>query len=199
MAIRAVLLDMDGTIWESPVDWAEVRRELGVPLDSRPIMEHLSALPADKRRRGERILRWYEARAVEHGALRPGAKELMAFLIQRGIKCVLVTNNSRQSAAAVLRRHGLDFDLVYTRDDGALKPDPAALLVPLAQLGIPPEEALMIGDSHLDLVAAQQAGIEAILVAPSQSSRAQFPHDARFQEIRDLWEAENVLAQRLYK
>jgi phosphoserine phosphatase len=43
--IRAVLFDLDGTLWENPVRWDELRRELGLPPDGLPIYWHISRLP----------------------------------------------------------------------------------------------------------------------------------------------------------
>ncbi|MCR4391986.1 MAG: HAD family hydrolase [Candidatus Acetothermia bacterium] len=196
MAIRAALIDMDGTIWVSPVRMAEVRRELGLPEDGRPLLVQLAELPPEEQARGIQVLRRHEARAVALGALRPGTGELLAFLRGRGVKCVLVTNNSRESATAVLARSGLPFNLVFTRDNGPMKPAPAAFLQPLEELGVLPAEAVVIGDSHFDLIAAHEAGIaQVILVRPEEWMRPFFPPEASYHEVQDLAEARDLLAR----
>lgn len=185
--IRAVLFDLDGTLWENPVRWDELRRELGLPPDGLPIYWHISRLPNGERERAEARLREKEAEGVRFGRLKPGAWELLEFLREKGIYRVLVTNNSRESAEGVLKSHPLPFDLVWTREDGALKPDPEAFLGPLRKLGIAPEEAAVVGDSHLDLQAAHAAGIKAIaLVKPAEWMRRFFPAGAVFQEVESL-------------
>jgi len=185
--IRAVLFDLDGTLWENPVRWDELRRELGLPPDGLPIYWHISRLPKEKREEAEARLREKEAEGVRFGRLKPGALELLEFLRSRGVSCVLVTNNSRESAEGVLRLHPLPFDLVWTREDGALKPDPEAFLGPLRRLGVLPQEAAVVGDSHLDLLAAHAAGIRAvILVNPAAWMRRFFPTDALFEEAETL-------------
>jgi HAD superfamily hydrolase (TIGR01509 family) len=152
-----------------------------------PIYWHISRLPEGKREEAEARLREKEAEGVRFGRLKPGALELLEFLRSRGVLCVLVTNNSRESAEGVLRLHPLPFDLVWTREDGALKPDPEAFLGPLRRLGVSPEEAAVVGDSHLDLQAAHAAGIPAvILVKPAAWMRRFFPADALFTEAEDL-------------
>ncbi len=198
MAIRAVLFDMDGTIWSSPVNWPEVRRAIGVPPEARTIIDYLSSLPPEERERGTAILERYEALGVETGSPMPGAAELIAFLRAHSVVAVLITNNSRASAEAVLERNGLIFDRVFTREDGALKPDPEALLGPLRALGLSPGEALAIGDSHLDLLAARRAGIaDVILVAPKEWSRDLLPPDLSFREAADLFEARTIVSHLL--
>lgn len=198
MILRAALVDMDGTIWVSPVRMADVRRELGLPEDGRPILAAMADLPPRDRRRANRALCVHEARAVEQGTLRPGTIELLGFLRRRGLRCALVTNNSRQSADAVLARHALPFDLVCTRDNGALKPDPRAFLLPLARLGVSPSEAIVLGDSHFDLQAAHAAGIgQVILVAPPASMRPYFPPGATYHEAPDLPTAQTVVERLL--
>lgn len=198
MALKAVLFDMDGTIWDSPVDWAKVRAELGLGVDGQPIAHHLANLPPEERARGERILQAYEAQGVVDGRPVPGARELIEFLRGRSVACVLVTNNSRRSAMGVLSRHPLPFDRVFTREEIPMKPDPRAFLIPLSKLGVPPQGACVVGDSHLDLIAASKANVaEIILVSPRDWMRPLFPPGARFREVTDLYAAKGLLAELL--
>jgi len=198
MTIRAALFDMDGTIWDSPVDWREVRQAIGLPPDGRPITEHLEGMSPDERARGAAILERYEAFGVEEGRPVPGAGELVDLLRRSGVICVLVTNNSQRSAGAVLDRHPLPFARVVTRDDGALKPSPEAFSRPLRDLEVAASEALVIGDSHLDLVSAHAAGIrEIVLVAPKGWMRDLLPPGLAFHEARDLFHAAAIVSSLL--
>ncbi len=193
MSLKVVLFDMDGTIWRSPVDWGRARREMGIPDDEYPIAAHLEKLPPAEREAKERILVRYEEEGVRRGEPIPGARELLEFLRKKGIKCVLVTNNSRRSAEEVLRRTGLRFDRVFTRNDSPLKPYPEALLRPLGIIGVCPRDAVLVGDSHHDFLAASRAGVEVILVSPSPRARSFIPPGARYHEARDLREVRHIL------
>lgn len=198
MKIRAALIDMDGTIWDTPVRISLVREALGLPQDGRPILHGIAELPPSRQAQALATLRAHEREGVERGALRPGTHELLDYLRARGATLVLVTNNSRESTDAVIARHGLPFDLVYTRDDGPLKPDPQAFLGPLARLGVSPREALVLGDSHFDLQAAHAAGVGlVILVEPPEWMRVYFPGGAAYHEVPDLREAQTIIGRLL--
>ncbi|MCX7750598.1 MAG: HAD family hydrolase [Candidatus Bipolaricaulota bacterium] len=198
MPIRAALVDLDGTIWDNPVRFAAVREALGLPLDGRPILHGIRELPQEDQPRALALLAAHEQEGVTRGTLRPGAEDLLRFLRAKGVKTALVTNNSRASAEAVLARHPLPFDLVLTRDDGPVKPDPEAFLLPLRRWCIPPREALVLGDSHLDLQAAHGAGIpRVVLVRPPAWSRAYFPPGAPFVEVPDLPAGQALIARLL--
>jgi FMN phosphatase YigB (HAD superfamily) len=87
---------------------------------------------------------------------------------------------------------------VVTRDDGALKPSPEAFSRPLRDLEVAASEALVIGDSHLDLVSAHAAGIRKIvLVAPKGWIRDLLPPDLPFHEARDLFHAAAIVSSLL--
>lgn len=198
MGIRAVLFDMDGTIWHNPVDWAEVRRRVGLAPGPFPIAHHLKGLPPEEREAKEGILRDAEAEGVRRGRLLPGAEELISWLKGKGVRTALVTNNSRESLESVLSRHPLPFDHAFSREEIPLKPDPRAFLIPLVRMGIPPSQACVVGDSHMDLLAAVRAGVrEVVLVAPRAWMRDFFPDGVEFHEVGNLSEAKAVLERLL--
>jgi HAD superfamily hydrolase (TIGR01549 family) len=158
------MLDMDGTLFDSDLDWVGIRDRIGVPRDGRPILEQLKSAESSVRQRGLEILIEAEHRGAENGRLIPGAKELLEFFHLQGIRTALVTNNSRHSAEVLLARHPLAFDLILTRDEGAAKPDPEVFVRALVALGAAPDEAIAIGDAHIDVLAAHHAGVSHIIL-----------------------------------
>ncbi len=191
-----MLLDMDGTIWDSPVDWMGLRRTLGLPDDGRPIVEHLSCANSSERTRGLAQLEEQEALGARCGQLITGTHELLGFLHRHHLLSALVTNNSRASVDKVLSQHRLHFDLVVSRDEIPMKPAAEAFLAPLRMLRCKPEEAVAIGDSHLDVLAAHAAGIpHVIMTAPKDWARALLPPDIPFTEVEDLHVARRALAE----
>lgn len=198
MAIRAALFDMDGTIWDAPIDWPRLRQEIGLPLDSRPVLHHLKDMPTQEQDRGREILERHEALGVANGELIPGTHELLSFLKTRQIKCALVSNNSRKSVDAVLTGHGLSFDAVMTRDDGVFKPNPEPFLEALQQLRARPDEAVVVGDTHLDLLAAHRAGIrDAVLVGTKEWTKPLLSEDVFYHKAGDLFEVHAIIVRLL--
>jgi len=198
MRIRAALLDLDGTLFDGGIDWLALREQIEIPWDGRPILAQLRDAAPELRERGLALLHRAERDGAQRGGLLPGAEEFLAFLVDRGIRRVLVTNNSRRSADTVLARFSLPLDVVLTRDDGAYKPDPEALLSGLRQVGVSPSEAVAIGDAHLDLIAAHRAGVrEIILVRFAEWMKAHVPPDARYHTAADLFEVRSLLASLL--
>jgi HAD superfamily hydrolase (TIGR01549 family) len=198
MSIRAVLFDMDGTIWDAPIDWLAVRREINVPLDGRPIYMQLMEMTVQERARGIQILERYERFGAENGTIIDGAEQLVKYLHDLNVKCALVTNNTRRSVEHVLSRHPLSFDLVLSRDDGPLKPDPKTFLLALNRLGVSPDETVAIGDAHLDLIASHRAGIQQfILVGSKHWARELLPDGVPYHKAADLMEARTIIARLL--
>ena len=189
---------MDGTIWKSEIDWLAVRREIGLPYDGRPIYAQIMELPAQERSRGLGILQRYEALGAENGELIPGTQELLQYLRDVHVKCALVTNNSRKSLDHVLKQHPLSFDTVLTRDDGALKPDPQAFLTALERMAVPPDEAIGIGDAHLDLIASDRAGVaEFVLVGNRPWVSELLPAGIPHYKAANLVEAREIITRLL--
>jgi len=115
-----------------------------------------------------------EVLAARRVGPRPGAVGALAGLAGAGCALAAVTDSSR-AAVGVLRRRfpGLFGRLraVVTRDDsGALKPDPAGLLLALRALGAAPTLVVAAGDSVADAGAARAAGVRFVGVAGGAST-----------------------------
>ncbi|MFE2022616.1 HAD family hydrolase [Streptomyces sp. NPDC059499] len=94
----------------------------------------------------------------------PGAAELVRALAGAGTRLAVTTNNSPAAVTSYLAREGLGplFDgHIHGRspDPALLKPDPDCLYRALRTTGVDAGDALMIGDSPADWLAANKAGI----------------------------------------
>ena len=90
-----------------------------------------------------------------------GSVEMLRDLDRQGLKLGVVTSRSREDAAAYLAQQGLGdlFWVVITRDDvRRLKPHPMPVEKAAEQLGLTPEQCVMVGDTNLDVRAARLAG-----------------------------------------
>lgn len=98
----------------------------------------------------------------------PGVAETVARLAARDdVTLGIATGKSRRGVAHILDRHGWRsaFATIQTADDAPSKPDPGMLLRAMAETGIGPERALMVGDTTFDMAMAGAAGVRAIGVS----------------------------------
>lgn len=159
MIQHCVLFDMDGTLYDSEISIQAIRDQLSLPRDGSSILDQLRRQSSDIRDRGIELLHTAEAEAAVNGSLISGTRELLAWLREADIRCALVTNNSRLSVETILAAHPLSFDVIVTREDGAMKPAPDLFLLALDRLGCCASHAAAVGDTHLDAIAAHRAGI----------------------------------------
>ena len=90
----------------------------------------------------------------------PGAAELLAALTAKKVPWMIATSGRMETASAALPLLGLPPDtFMVTRDlVRRAKPDPDLFLAAAAQLGIDARDAMVVGDSVWDLLAARRAG-----------------------------------------
>jgi len=99
--------------------------------------------------------------------LKPGARDLLEFLKDRGVPRGLATSSDREAAEDHLRRAGvLDLlDIVVARTDvSSGKPHPETFLKAAEGLGVAPTRCLALEDSHNGVRAASAAGMATIMV-----------------------------------
>lgn len=183
-----VIFDMDGTLVEPLLDFAAIRAHLGIP-GEQGILEALEARPDEQAQAAHAWLLEQELSAARRARLLPGARELVAGLRAAGVKTALLTRNCRQAMEALLDRHGLAFDLAWSRENGPIKPEPDGVLAACEVLGLATARTLCVGDFYFDLQAARSAGCDfALLVhgdAPDFADQATYVV-RRLAELADL-------------
>jgi len=110
---------------------------------------------------------WYLQEHNNRTSAFDGIETLIKFLRIKKCKLGIVSNNSRETVL-----HGLEhlrlrdyFDVIVTSDDVTeKKPSPEGLHKALFMLNSTADESLFIGDSSNDILAANHAGIENVLV-----------------------------------
>jgi len=161
--LRAVLFDLDGTLTRPNLDFDALRAEIGVP-GRRPILEWLAGQSDSVRERAWDVIHRHELESAQTAQPADGAREVLTVIAELDLRTGLVTRNSRRSAELALRRLGLDFDAVVTREDCAPKPSPEPMRECARRLGVPPEETLVVGDFHFDIQSGHAAGARTVLV-----------------------------------
>ncbi len=106
--------------------------------------------------------------AIQHEiSLFDGVLPLLDELKSRGFLLTVATGKSRRGLDEALHTSTLAgiFDASRTADQTAGKPDPLMLNELMAELGVPPERTLMIGDTTHDLQMALNAGCASVAVS----------------------------------
>jgi len=182
--IRGVLFDLDGTLTAPMLDFDAMRREIGIT-DS-PILEALEHMSEAERRRAFRIIERHEEAAAANSELSAGARELLDYLADAGLKTGVVTRNSRPSVDQFIVRHGIEFDALVSRDDAPPKPSPAPLLKALEQLGLGREEVIYVGDHEIDRQTGAAAGIPTYIVRNHAEIKDHGPPEMRVDTLAGL-------------
>lgn len=123
----------------------------------------------------------------------PLAEPDMVFAALKTLSCRVgvVTNDTEAGARAQCDKLGLlpHLDAIIGYDSGfGRKPDAGPVLAALEQLGVQPEQAMLVGDSRHDLAAARAAGTLAVAVLSGfADADALIPHaDHVLDDIRGL-------------
>ncbi len=154
---------MDGTLTRPQLNFDAIRREIGSIPEGQPILESVAGMSPADRARAEAVLGRHERQAAATSELQPNAARIVAEVRQAGIAVALMTRNSRRSARAFGERHGITFDVIWTREDGPVKPSPEPVLSICRRLGVAAEHAWVVGDYHFDILCGRAAGGTTVL------------------------------------
>lgn len=180
--IRAVLFDLDGTLLDSTELILQAYEHTittnGLPHKTRkeiivtfgkPLEECYSILFPN-----ENIKQLMETHIVFQTnnleIIKPfeNVKKTLASLKHKGLKIAAVTTRSKRTTVKSLEINDLDkfFDIIISREDVVNpKPHSEPLLKALAYLKFHPSQAIMVGDTVIDVQAGKNAGTKTIAVS----------------------------------
>ena len=196
MKYQAVLYDMDGTVLDTledlknavnaalaafgrpPLTLGQVRAYVGN--GSRRLIELAlgeGAAPEEV----DRMLAWYKPWYDAHCRILtrpyPGVLPLMERLKAAGVRQAIVSNKPDSAVRALADEFfpGLVEFVVGEREREGIrrKPWPDMLNAVRAQMALPPEECLYVGDSEVDILTAARAGLRCVSVSWGFRSREQ--------------------------
>ena len=184
--IRAVVFDLDGTLLNTLRDLTDAVNHglAAVGLPPRRIDEvqafvgngverlMVRAVPAGTPEPTERqaltaFKHYYAVHHCDHTAPYPGIEQLLADLKQAGVAMAVVSNKLEEAVEALRRHFFADTIAVAVGDTPGRprKPAPDGVLAALEQLGVPPEHAVYVGDSDVDIATARRAGMPCLSVS----------------------------------
>jgi HAD superfamily hydrolase (TIGR01509 family) len=191
--LHGVVFDMDGTLIDSRLDFEAMRLEMKLGSELR-ILEAISLLPTDRAAECRQILERHELEGAQQATLLPGAREVVDTIHRWGVRTAIATRNSRAISLRMLAALNLNFELVLTRDDGPIKPDPWSVIHACDTWGIRPENAVMIGDYRFDVDAGRGAGAHTVLLTHDVDP-SDYPNEEQAElVIRSLAETDRLLA-----
>jgi HAD superfamily hydrolase (TIGR01509 family) len=197
VAIKAVVLDLDGTVVEFNLDYKSARAEViqflsaqGFPRSlfsiKESVFEMLKKVEISMKNNGKdlkefarlretalALLEKYELESASSTSPLPGVFETLKALKKAGLKLALFTVNSQKSTNYILETLRLKefFDAVVTRNSVPfVKPNPIHLETALKALKVKPEEAVVVGDSIWDMKSAQEMSVFAVGATTGVSS-----------------------------
>lgn len=157
-AIKYILFDLDGTLVDSPIDFAGMRRSLGIN-EKQDILGYLESIKdkdPDRYAEGADIVYQYELEASKKVNLFEGVLDFLDFLKSEQFKMGVVTRNCREIAEIQMKGITHFFEHILTRDDVQNpKPHPESFLFFNQKYNFTSDKTLFIGNHRHDYEFAQ--------------------------------------------
>ena len=220
--LRLLIFDLDGTLIDSRLDLIHsinaMLRHLGRPeLDGDLIASYVGDGAPTLVRRSlgdiddeaifrtalEYFLGYYRVHKLDHTTLYEGIPEVLAQLAHSAPESqrlmVILTNKPVNPSRDIVQALGLApyFVRVYGGNSFATKkPDPLGAQTLLQEFDISPDQALMIGDSSIDVLTGRNAGLWTcgLTYGFAPHSLAEVPPDVQLDSPRELAELFSIFS-----
>jgi len=197
--IKAVIFDLDGTILDSIDTYWYAFNAAVATFKLQPVnKERLLVLMSQGANLAEILCSFYPTLRLETGSnmverikaeirkqylvhggdevrLTSGTQELLRLLRLRGLKIGIVTSRAippgRQWEELEKLQVAHFFDAMVTGAEAPRKPAPDTIIECLKRLKLLPEEAIFVGDSQADMMAAKAAGLRTVAVTTGVSHK----------------------------
>jgi phosphoglycolate phosphatase len=216
--VRALFFDLDGTLIDSKLDLALsvnaalahlgraplpqemifgfvgqgaptlIKRSLSAAPDGSPLPEPSEA----ELEQGLRyFLQYYQEHMLDHTVLYPGVREGLQQLAAQGHALAVLTNKPERISKMILHGLGVATHFRYVYGGNSFerkKPDPMGVHTLLRNLHMQPAQAMMVGDSEIDVLTARNAAIWSCGVTYGLGSHllSEYPPDLLLDTLADL-------------
>jgi pyrophosphatase PpaX len=177
---KYLLFDWDGCLADTMAVWirayAKTYKMYGLDVSDTDIAEKSMGKKYPPAEYGIADIEMFVRRLLDNvdkemgqAGLSEGAKDMLGNMNLAGKKMAIVSSSRRQFIERTLLMEQAEnyFKFIIDINDVArLKPDPEGIIKALERFGALPEEVVMIGDSHNDILAGQNANMATILYYP---------------------------------
>jgi HAD superfamily hydrolase (TIGR01549 family) len=157
--IGAVIFDLDGTLIHLPIDYEKLFQEIGKITkmsNVRPLTKVVAKLEEETKRKVFDIWDKIEMEALANMKVnQEGITYYKKFLEKQK---ALVTMQGKPLVQSVLKRLGLSFNFIITREDSLSRVE--QLKIAAEKLGIQNQNILFIGNTKEDILAAKTVGCQ---------------------------------------
>lgn len=182
---KALLCDLDGTLLDSnhfhAEAWQRTFAEFGINISFEDAVKQIGKggdqvipyfVPADRVKELEEPLKNFRKKLFHREYMDrivpfSDARRLLERMRQEGIRIAVASSSDKADLEAflmLLKIHDLVEENTTSDDADKSKPEPDIFQAALKQLGLEPNEAMVLGDTPWDLEAAKKAGIPAVAV-----------------------------------
>ncbi|MCH9644225.1 MAG: phosphoglycolate phosphatase [Gammaproteobacteria bacterium] len=203
--INTVLFDLDGTLFDTAPDLAlamnaTLKQHNREPIEFNKFRQHVSYGSPKMLRHSfgiepnhpdyhtirEEFLAHYRLNIDSNTQLFPGIQALLDHINQQQLRWGIITNKPTDLTQQLLQHYEFiqtSACIICGDTLKAKKPDPAQLLHACELLNINPQNAIYVGDSESDIIAAKAANMPSIAV-----SYGYYPHDSHPSQ----WHADHI-------
>ena len=214
LSFDAVIFDADGTLFDTETlmyeVWVEIGRDMGLSITIPEYLHYVglnrkAVLDVMRERIGPdfdgadfmvRCVARLSERIEEEGVpLKPGVREILELLHQKGIPTGLATSTHRVRTNRRLELCGLGeyFSAVVTGDEVSKgKPDPEIYRAVCGELSVSPEACLAVEDSRNGILSAHHAGLKVAMI-PVMGPPTPELEEIAFQKFSSLLELRDYL------
>lgn len=192
MGLKAVLLDMDGTLLDSnsfhAESWVRSLQHFGFEVTFEEVVKQIgkggdtmlpTLVPADKLSAIEEDLKAYRKQLFHREYIDrivpfTDARRLLERIHERGIRIAVATSGEKEDLEVfktILKIHDLVEEDLTADDAEQSKPEPDIFQAALKALAVSPNEAIALGDTPYDVEAAGKAGVRTVAVQSGGWSR----------------------------
>jgi phosphoglycolate phosphatase len=214
MKVQLIVFDMDQTLVDSttcicnatnyaleqigkkPVAQEKIIPRIGLPV--KKFLEVVAGLkePGKINKVLKHYSHYFKKKALIECTLYPGVKETLEHFSKKEKKLAVSTTSRLENAVHILKGLGIiNFFEVIIGEEMLqhVKPDPESLFLITEQLKVDPKQAVMVGDTYMDLEAGKSAGMHIIGILHGVDSKEDLEAVGPDAIIKNITELQTIL------